>query len=192
MPLPSHSLPGFNVDPELLPEASKGSNRNITKTFRIDEDLEQRLEYVLHDPTLGFHGQFTSFAIWCLEQGLQACAVASTDAHFRSMQRAYIRMRAREERQRHILTLNEQLAKEMSALDQWMNVGDLDAAMSWLEDIVDQLEDVPPGNWSRFLAHKIMDAEATTRTLNAANAGTAAQRQRAAAVTAALEAATGQ
>ena len=186
------NLPKFNLAPDALPEYALGKYHKVHKSVRIDEDLEHLIEDVLHDPGLGFGGHFTAFAIWALEQGVYACVKAASDPKFKTLAGYYRDAQSGEIMQQHLLKMNEQISKDAAVLEQWVKADETDGALSFLERMVARLENVPVGKWYRSLAHKIISNESVTRTLEAANAGTPKQMQRAAAISRTLEAATGQ
>ena len=186
------SLPKFNVAPDMLSEHDSDRKRNIHKSLRIDEELEERIEYMIHDPKLGFGGRFSAFAVWAFEQGVYACAKVVGDPKAKALVDYYHEARNSEVMQQHLLKMNEQTGKDAAVLEQWIKADEADGALSFLEEMVARLEHVPVGKWYRFLARKVLDNEAVQRTLEIANAGTAKQMQRAAAISRTLEAATGQ
>ena len=185
-------LPRLNVAPDDLPEVGLGRKRTVPKSVRIEEDLEDLIEDMIHNPKLGFRGHFTAFAIWALEQGVYACARAVTDSSYKGLVNVYREAHEQEIMQQHMLRINEQISRDASILEQWIKAGETDGALVYLEQMTARLERVPIGKWYKFLAHKIFDDEAVSRTLEAANAGTPKQMKRAAVITQMLEAATGQ
>jgi len=186
------NLPKFSVAPDDLPENDLATKRTVTKTVRIDEDMQLRIEDLLHDPSSGFGGHFTSFALWAFKQGIYACAAVSHDPKFKALVGYYREAHDDEAMQQKLLKMNEQTSRDAAILEQWIKADETDGALGFLERMVARLEKVPVGRWYKFLAHKLIDNESVTRTLEAANAGTPKQMQRAAAISRTLEAATGQ
>lgn len=187
------SLPKFNVEPDALPEFALNKKHEVHKSVRIDVELEHLIEDALHDPRLGFGGHFTAFALWAFEQGIAACGKAGSDPEFKTLAGYYHAAQNDENMQKHLLNINELLSRDAAILEQWIKADETDGALAFLERMVARLEDVPVGKWYKLLAHKIMDNESVTRTLEAANAELGTTRaQRAAAISRTLEAATGQ
>ena len=188
------NLPKFSVAPDDLPEQGLATKRTVTKTVRIDEDTQFRIEDLLHDPRLGFGGHFTSFALWAFEQGIYACAKASNDPAFKMLVSLRRTAQKREVRQLHMLTFNERLNKDAAFMEQWLKTDDRDYALELLEEMMDELDSMRGSNWYKTIAQKIKDNATVDHLLTAANSetGTSKQRQRAKAVTDVLEAATGQ
>jgi hypothetical protein len=186
------NLPKFNVAPDALPENALATKRTVTKTVRIDEELERRIEDILHDPRSGFGGHYTALAIWSLEQCVYAYAKVASDPKFRALARVYRERQDRLTMQQHLLNINEMVSKDAAILGQWIMADDTDGGLTYLEEMVGILDQVPLGKWYKLIARKINDNESVTHTLEAANAGTPKQQQRAKAITDVLEAATGQ
>jgi hypothetical protein len=187
------TLPSFNLGVEELPESGREQRRLITKTIRIDEELHDRIVDAIHHPRLPFGGHFSTFGNWALEKAVEAAARASNDPEFCSLVMTHRKLKRLHDRHQHAVTFDEDVATMVADVSQWLQSGNLDAALDSLLQLNETLPDVVHvGPWRKHLAAKIFLAEPTQETLRQANAGSSEQMRKAASITAFLEAATGE
>jgi hypothetical protein len=186
------TLPPFNLGVEELTDRSRNQSRLVTKTIRIDEELEHRIEDAIHHPHLPFGGHFSTFGNWALEKAVEAAAKACDDPDFRSLVMSHRELKELHDRQQNLINFNEEATKLLASVDQWLRSGSLDGALDTISSMNRIVSEVPSGRWRKFLASKILLAEPTQETLRQANAGSSEQMRKAASITVFLEAATGQ